>query len=684
MTARYRSELSKIGKIQAENQIIETVITRKDGARVPIELSLSIRKTGDSYVATSIVRDITERKLAEEKMRESEEFSKSLLENAPNPIEVINLDTSTRYVNKAFEDLTGFTSAEIVGRKTPYPWWPDEFKKELGGAIEKDLADGNIRRKETIFQNKKGERLWAELSIVPVKHDGATAYLLVNWVDITERKIMEETLRYSDTVLKSLREGVFTTDNEFKITRWNEMCEQIFGIKASDAIGKTTSDIITLVEEYQGQNKERINLLVEKGFYKEEQLYRTPHGDIWVDVHAQAIEENGKRQGWISLISDISARKQAEEALKQSEGKYRELINTSNDGILSTDAQMKFIVWNHGAERLFGYSENEILGQSMLKIIPEKLLKRVTSEFQLSQSGASLIANTVVETEGLKKDGSEVPLEISVSMRKTGEGYITTFITRDISERKEAEEKLRKIDQMKSEFLSNVSHELRTPLQSISGFTKLIMNGQVPDPATQQEFFQIIDRETMHLGNLINSLLDMSRLEAGRFQIYKKLTPIRETFIDSLKMFHSLARDKNITLTEDIPPQMPEMEVDGERMRQVVINLVGNAIKFSDPGGSVAVKVEKQESDLLFQVSDHGIGIHEEAMKHLFERFYRAEGETVRGGTGLGLYISKQIIDAHGGRIWAESKFGEGSTFSFTLPLNGKGGNRNGKENTGH
>ena len=126
------------------------------------------------------------------------------------------------------------------------------------------------------------------------------------------------------------------------------------------------------------------------------------------------------------------------------------------------------------------------------------------------------------------------------------------------------------------------------------------------------------------------------------------------------------------------------MEVDGERMRQVVINLLGNAIKFSDPGGSVTVKVEKQASDLLFQVSDHGIGIPEEAMKHLFERFYRAEGEMVRGGTGLGLYISKQIIEAHGGRIWAESKFGEGSTFSFTLPLNGKGGNGNGKENSGH
>jgi signal transduction histidine kinase len=210
------------------------------------------------------------------------------------------------------------------------------------------------------------------------------------------------------------------------------------------------------------------------------------------------------------------------------------------------------------------------------------------------------------------------------------------------------------------------------------------MNGQVEDAATQQEFLQIIDRETMHLGNLINGLLDMSRLEAGRFRVYKKLVPVRDVFVDSLKMFRSLAREKNITLTENVSPEIPEMEIDYERLRQVVINLVGNAIKFSEPGSSVAVNAEKQPHDLLFQVTDHGIGINEESQKHLFERFYRAEGETVRGGTGLGLYISKQIIDAHGGRIWAQSKFGEGSTFSFTLPLNGKGGNGNGQENTGN
>jgi PAS domain S-box-containing protein len=600
-------------------------------------------------------------------------------------------------------------------------------------------------------------------------------------------------------------------DTNFTITHWNKVSEQIYGIAASHAIGKKLLDVIEIAETHPGENESRFETLESKGYYQEEQIHRTKHGEVWVDVSFQAIEDGQKRYGWVVLATAITQRKLAEQALRWSEEKYRELISTSLDGIISTDPQNRVIIWNQGAEKIFSYTEKEMLGQSMMKIIPEREREKVNKRLaRLNKPGAGKQANTIVEGTGIKKDGSEVPIEISMSSKEFENTSITTAIIRDITVRKEAEEriwkqneflnnilesvtlpfyvvdandytikmansathagdlskkptcyaithnrskpcsgkddicplktiketkepvvvehihynengnsrnvevhgyplfdakgnvvqmiescmditerkqmegKLRKVDQMKSEFLSNVSHELRTPLQSIGGFTKLIMNGQVPDPATQQEFLQIIDREALHLGNLINSLMDMSRLEAGRFLINRKLIPVRDSFVDPIKSFYSLARDKNITLSENIPEQLPEMEVDGERLRQVIINLLGNAVKFSDPGGSVSIKVEKQKDQLLFQVSDRGIGIPEEAKAHLFERFYRAEGEMVRGGTGLGLYISKQIIEAHGGRIWADSKLGKGSTFSFTLPLNGKGGNGNGKENPGH
>jgi PAS domain S-box-containing protein len=508
--------------------------------------------------------------------------------------------------------------------------------------------------------------------------------------DISERKKTEEALKQSEEKFRELTnnsiDAVVAVDSDMRIIIWNHGAEKIFGYTEKEILGQISTVLFienvrdTVIQWHAhfrktGENPIENQIIETIGIKKD--------GNSIPVEFSLSIRKIGNDYISTAIIRDISVRKEAEEALKQSEEKFRELINTSNDGIVAIDTQRKFIVWNKGAEKLLGYTEKEILGLSVMTIFPASEQKDVAREFvALKNTGTSPNINIVFETNVLKKDCSLLPVDISISARKTEGGYICTAIMRDITVRKASEEKLRQIDQMKSEFLSNVSHELRTPLQSIGGFTKLIMNGQVEDAATQQEFLQIIDRETMHLGNLINGLLDMSRLEAGRFRIYKKLVPARDVFIDSLQMFRSLAREKNITLTENVAPEIPEMEIDNERLRQVIINLIGNAIKFSEPDGSVAINVEKQPNELLFQVTDHGIGISEESQKHLFERFYRADGETVRGGTGLGLYISKQIIDAHGGRIWAESKFGEGSTFNFTLPLNGKGGNGNGQENT--
>lgn len=754
----------------------------------------------------SVTTDITERKKIEEELRFSDTALKSIHEG------VFAMDNEfkiTRW-NKICEQMFGIKASEAIGKSAAdVITMVEEYPKQNEERINLLLSRG-FNKEEQIYRTPRGD-VWVDVHAQAIEENGKRHGWVTLVSDITDRKRVEETLRFSDAAFKSIHESVIATDTKYVITHWNQISEQIYGVKASEAIGKKLLDVIEIVENHPGENDKRFQMLEANGYYQEEQLHRTRQGEIWVDVSLQAIEGNGKRYGWVTLASVITQRKLAEEALKRSEEKYRELIRTSIDGIVSTDLQMRVVLWNQGAEKIFGYKEKEMLGQSIMKIISEKHEKAMTKGFShISKTGSGKFANQILELVGLRKDGTDVPIELSMSSRKTGEALIATAIIRDITERKEAEErirkqneflnnilesvtlpfyvvdandytikmansathagdlskkptcyaithkrskpcsgiddicplktiketkkpvvvehvhynengnsrnvevrgyplfdakgnviqmiesclditerkqmeeKLRKIDQMKSEFLSNLSHELRTPLQSIGGFTKLILNGQVPDPATQQEFLQIIDRETTHLGNLINSLLDMSRLESGRFQIYRKLIPVRDMIIDAIKMFQSLAREKNITLSDDIPPQLPQMEVDNERMRQVIINLLSNAIKFSDPGSSVNVKVEKRKSELLFQVSDHGVGIRPEAMTHLFERFYRAEGKMVRGGTGLGLYISRQIIEAHGGHIWAESKFGEGSTFSFTLPLNGKGGNDNGKENSGH
>lgn len=913
----------------------EIEISRPDKEYIVGEMNVVGIDWEGKHAFLASLRDVTERKRAEIALKESEEKFSKAFHSSPEAVVISTIEDGILLeVNDSFHRLTGYTAEETRNKSaTELNIWVDP---EQRSQMIKTLKEkGMISNQEYSFRKKSGElRTWL-FSAESINFYNQPCLISIS-TDITERKKAEEVLRFSDAAFKSIHESVIAMDTKYVITHWNDICEQMYGIRSSEAIGKKLQDVIEIVEEHPGENEKRFKTLEANGYYQEEQLHRTRQGEVWVDASFQSIESDNERYGWVILASAITQRKLAEEALKRSEEKYRELISTSIDAIVSFDQKMRIMIWNQGAERIFGYTENEMLGQSFMKLVPERDHKKIEEQkAEIDRTDPDKGPNFILEVTALKKDKTEVPIELSISSRKTDDNHIVTAIMRDITERKEAEEKiqkqneflnnvlesvqhpffvinaedysilmansatnagdlskkptchaithntgklcnenehlcplkemkrtkksvvvehihydknnnkrnvevhgypildsrgnltrmieytldvterkvaeealrkseeqyrdlfenasdliqscdfqgkfiyvnqawfdqlgyteeeldslnsrdiihpdvlphceetlcdvfsgksnknvettfvakdgrlihvegnvnpvfegekvvatraifrditerkmaeekLRKIDEMKSEFLSNVSHELRTPLQSISGFTKLILDGKVPEAETQQEFLQIIDSETQHLGNLIGSLLDMSRLESGRFEINKKLIPIKENIADSLKSLQSLAREKHISLTEDIPAQLPEMEVDGARLRQVIINLLSNAIKYSDPGGSVHVKVAQQPDQLTFQVSDHGIGMSEEALQHLFERFYRAEDKLTRGGTGLGLYISKQIIEAHGGQIWAESKLNEGSTFNFTLPLNGKGEKGNGQKNPGN
>jgi len=202
------------------------------------------------------------------------------------------------------------------------------------------------------------------------------------------------------------------------------------------------------------------------------------------------------------------------------------------------------------------------------------------------------------------------------------------------------------------------------------GFTKLMLQGKVPDPETQREFLTIMDKQGGHLVNLIESLLDVSRIESGRFEIRRQRSLIENIIDDALQSAYSVANEKGIIINRDIPATLPEVDVDGERLGQLMTNLLSNAVKFSNGGSEINVRAEVKDDELLVRVTDHGVGIAQEDMPHLFDRFYQVDGSTTRAasGTGLGLYISKQIVEAHGGNIWVESELGKGSTFCFTIP----------------
>jgi signal transduction histidine kinase/GAF domain-containing protein len=231
--------------------------------------------------------------------------------------------------------------------------------------------------------------------------------------------------------------------------------------------------------------------------------------------------------------------------------------------------------------------------------------------------------------------------------------------------------KERELDQMKSDFISLVSHELRTPLFSIQGFIRLILDGEVPDEETQINFLTIVKEQTQHLTDMVDNLLDLSRLEAGLIDLKPETIQIGEIAQQTVAKLRSLAQNKQISVKTHMADNIPSLTADRHWLEHVMTNLLGNAIKFTPEGGQVWILAERQTSDVVVQVIDSGIGIPKEAQKDLFSKFHQVDASMTRraSGTGLGLYIARQIIEAHGGRIWVKSEMGQGSAFSFSLPL---------------
>ena len=299
------------------------------------------------------------------------------------------------------------------------------------------------------------------------------------------------------------------------------------------------------------------------------------------------------------------------------------------------------------------------------------LLHRKPGELVGQPLGIPLFAGDVVEIDITRKNQEPGLAELRLDETEWEGKSAYLLSLGDITDRKQVEESLRELDRMKSDFIDTISHELRTPLHSIKGFNRLILDGLVTDPEVQKEFQNTIDQQTDRLSKLIDELLDVSRLNSGRFDLRKKPIAIENLIGNAIQSFYAATNDRNITVREEIQANLPDVEADETRIRQVVDNLLSNAFKFSPAGGEITVEASLTNNEILVRVQDQGVGIPDEAKPHIFERFYRVDSSLTRDtvGTGLGLYISKQLVEAHDGKIWLESALNQGSTFSFLLPL---------------
>jgi PAS domain S-box-containing protein len=357
-----------------------------------------------------------------------------------------------------------------------------------------------------------------------------------------------------------------------------------------------------------------------------------------------------------SLNEEIQVRARMEEALQQ----FAAIVESSDDAIMATTPEGIILSWNPGAERLYGYTRDDVLGKhvSLLharKELETTLMEKIGKGERVSQ----------LETVKLTKDGREIDVSLTVSpiMDRQGRMIGVSRIARDITERM-------LLDRMKDEFVGMVSHELRTPLTAIKGFIELVLDGDAGSvPDTQREFLEVAARNADRLESLINDILDVSRIESQRLEMRAEPTDLAAVLEDVVSTFRVMAHNKGLTLRQEVS-SLPKVLGDASRLVQVFSNLVSNAIKYT-PKGEVGVKAAATDGGVEVRVQDSGIGLSKEELGQLFTKFFRGRNPVVAesGGTGLGLVIAKAIVEKHQGTIGVESREGEGTCFRVVLPL---------------
>ena len=385
----------------------------------------------------------------------------------------------------------------------------------------------------------------------------------------------------------------------------------------------------------------------------------------------------------VRALTEQEARARAASLANQ---RFRELIENAPDGILQVDSTGRIILSNRTAETLFRYTGDELLGRCVDDLVPEaRRTHHAERRANFAKAGVARPMGLGLDLYARRKDGSEFPVEISLSPVKTEGGVHVTAVIRDVTERKRTEEQVRtlqesymaelkarqkeaeRLNRLKDEFLASVSHELRTPLHTILGFTDLLaeeLEGPLND--TQREFLRHIHRDSEHLLGLINDVLDLSRIESGELRLHTENLSLREAIFEAVSSIKSHAEARSVDIHSDDPGDL-HVIADPVRLRQIFYNLLSNAVKFTAAGGRVTVTARHEGAAVRITIADTGTGMSPEDQAQIFERFYQVSHRT--GGTGLGLAICKQLVEMQGGSISVESELGTGSRFHFELPL---------------
>ena len=498
----------------------------------------------------------------------------------------------------------------------------------------------------------------------------------------TESALRDSSSRHR-AILNAMFDGIVTLNEHGLIESFNPAAERIFGYETGNVLGRSMRQLFGS-EYYEQQGRYLLNAL--KGHVPasvqglQEAVGRREDGtEFPIEISISDTELDDQRI-YTCIIRDVTKRKHIEQNLRRTTALQRAILDSANFSIISTDEDGVIQTFNAGAQRMLGYSEDEMVGRETPALIhdPAEVVQRahdlsqelgypIEPGFEAFVTRARLGHADEREWTYIRKDGSRFPVMLSVTALHDDTGRLTGFlgIGSDITER-------RKIDRMKSEFVSTVSHELRTPLTSIRGSLSLMAAGAVGEIPTQaQKLVEIAANNTDRLVRLINDILDMEKIESGRMQFNFELQPLLPIVEKSIAANQAYAGQHDIRIELDNSAQNTRVDVDADRITQVIDNLLSNAIKFTHPGTTIKVEILPRRSSVRVSVADQGAGVPADFQSRIFSKFAQADASDSRlkGGTGLGLTISKSIVESHNGRIGYRSTPGEGATFYFDLPI---------------
>ncbi len=634
------------------------------------------------------VEDVTERREAAIAMHDSEQRFRSIWKNSADGMRLTDKEGIIRAVNPALCRIIGMVEDELVGEPYTTCYQNQGDNDQRLENYRRNFADRGIpERVEQHFTFGSGRTADLELSNSFVELEGQDPLLLSIFHDLTDRKLAEIRLRESEllyhSLVENLPQSIFRKDTEGRFTFVNQSFCKELGKTKTKIIGKTDFDLFprALADKYHKDDQ----ALMKSGVpYETVEAHYVPNqGKIYVEVIKTPLKDTeGKNAGLQGIFWDVTERKRMEEQLAFERDLLRALLDNVPDRIYFKDTESRFLQCSLAmAQRLGLRDPSEVVGKKDSDFHPADRAKEYFEDEQrILMTGAPIINKIERQTD---TEGNVRWASVTKVPTRNRAGFITGIIgiSRDITDLKAAEEELEdardkalESTRLKSQFLAAMSHEIRTPMNGIIGMIELLLDTALT-PA-QGEFASTINTSAHALLHIINDILDFSKIEAGKLVIEDEPFDLYEVVEDSLELLAHRAQAKNLDPVCSISPDVARwVKGDSVRLRQIIVNLLGNAVKFTEQGEVMAkvslVEETEETASVRIAISDTGIGIEPEIQARIFEAFTQADGTTTRryGGTGLGLSISRQLVEMMGGQISLESTVGEGSEFFFTLKL---------------